>query len=260
VAERQIQGDRRLQRRYPVELDLEFRIIDDDKVVSTGAGKTGNISSGGVLFHAEEGVPSGPHVELAVRWPAVLGNSPFLELRIFGRLVRNDSQGVAMRMSRYHFEKLGDPRGAFEEIFTDAVIPVGQASPVVGRLTIAGVRRTMTLSGQNAHSSRIPEVLRRALAQVPADHAGSGRQRLPDVPPAAPLAQRGTPLERSGGPHAPDGAVPRCHSKHNAAHVTAMARRTRARQRGQLWLSDELEVAPVPVRLWPMRLRQMDLF
>jgi len=39
-----------------------------------------------------------------------------------------------------------------------------------------------------------------------------------------------------------------------------MARRTRARQRGQLWLSDELEVAPIPVRLWPMRLRQMDLF
>jgi len=53
---------------------------------------------------------------------------------------------------------------------------------------------------------------------------------------------------------------PRCHSKLNAAHVTAMSRRTRARQRGQLWLTDELEVAPVPVRMWPIRLRQMDLF
>jgi hypothetical protein len=61
-------------------------------------------------------------VELTVRWPAVLGNAPFLELRIFGRLVRNDSQGLAIRMSRYHFEKLGDPRGAFEELFTNAVI------------------------------------------------------------------------------------------------------------------------------------------
>jgi len=27
-----------------------------------------------------------------------------------------------------------------------------------------------------------------------------------------------------------------------------------------MWLTDELEVAPTPVRLWPMRLRQMDLF
>lgn len=117
-----IRGDRRLQRRYPLELDLEFRIMDGDDVVSTGAGKTGNISSGGVLFYAAEDVPSGPHVELAVHWPAVLGNAPFLELRIFGRLVRNDSQGLAMRMSRYHFEKLSNLRGAFEEIFTRAVI------------------------------------------------------------------------------------------------------------------------------------------
>jgi hypothetical protein len=122
VTREKIQGDRRLQRRYPVELDLEFRIVEDDKVVSTGTGKTGNMSSGGVLFFAPEGVPSGPHVELAVRWPAVLGNAPFLELRIFGRLVRSDSQGIAMRMSRYHFEKLGDPRGAFEDLFTHAVI------------------------------------------------------------------------------------------------------------------------------------------
>jgi hypothetical protein len=122
VAKDTIRGDRRLQRRYPLELDLEFKITDGDTVVSTGAGRTGNISSGGVLFHAEEVVANGAHVELAVRWPAVLGNSPFLELRIFGRLVRNDPQGVALRMSKYHFEKLGDPRGAFEEIFTDAVI------------------------------------------------------------------------------------------------------------------------------------------
>ena len=117
-----IQGDRRLQRRYPLELDLEFRIVDNDKVVSTGTGKTGNISSGGVLFYAAEGVPTGPHVELAVRWPAVLGDAPFIELRIFGRMVRSDSRGVAMRMSRYYFEKLDNPRGAFEELFVGAVI------------------------------------------------------------------------------------------------------------------------------------------
>jgi hypothetical protein len=122
VAKDTIRGDRRLQRRYPLELDLEFRIMDGDKVVYTGAGKTRNLSSGGVLFHTLEPVLSAAHVELAVRWPAVLGNVPFLELRIFGRLVRNDSQGVAMRMIRYHFEKLDNLRAAFEEIFTDAVI------------------------------------------------------------------------------------------------------------------------------------------
>jgi hypothetical protein len=117
-----IRGDRRLQRRYPIELELEYRIIKDDKVVSSGAGRTGNISSGGVLFHADSGLINGPAVELAVRWPAVLGNAPFLELCITGRLVRQDANGVAMRMSKYHFQKLNDTRGAFEELFTDAVI------------------------------------------------------------------------------------------------------------------------------------------
>jgi 5-methylcytosine-specific restriction endonuclease McrA len=53
---------------------------------------------------------------------------------------------------------------------------------------------------------------------------------------------------------------PSCHSKFNAAQRLAIMRRTRAHKRGQLWLSTELEVAPMPVRLWPMRLRQMDLF
>jgi 5-methylcytosine-specific restriction endonuclease McrA len=53
---------------------------------------------------------------------------------------------------------------------------------------------------------------------------------------------------------------PSCHSKFNAAQRIAMTRRTRARKRGQMWLTDELEVAPLPVRLWPARLRQMDLF
>ena len=117
-----IHGDRRLQRRYPIELELEYKIIKDDRVVSRGVGKTENISSGGVLFQPTERVPVGPHVELAVRWPAVLGNVQFLELCISGKMVRSDSRGVAMRMSRYHFQKLDDLRSAFDDIFTDAVI------------------------------------------------------------------------------------------------------------------------------------------
>ncbi|HLY19340.1 MAG TPA: hypothetical protein VKR61_19070 [Bryobacteraceae bacterium] len=122
MAKETIRGDRRLQRRYPLELDLEYKIIKNDQVISTGFGRVENISSGGVLFRPVEGVPNGSNVELSVRWPAVLGNAPFLELCISGRLVRNDAKGVAIRMNRYHFEKLGDPRAAFEELFTDSLI------------------------------------------------------------------------------------------------------------------------------------------
>ena len=117
-----IKGDRRLQRRYPVELDLEYRVSQGGKVISTGAGRTANMSSGGLLFRTMGEVPSGRSVELSIRWPAVLGNEPFLELCIFGRIVRNDSNGVAVLMSRYSFQKLDSPRAAFEQIFTNAVI------------------------------------------------------------------------------------------------------------------------------------------
>ncbi|MGA2594468.1 MAG: PilZ domain-containing protein [Bryobacteraceae bacterium] len=117
-----IKGDRRLQRRYPVELDLEYRVSHGGKVVAMGAGRTTNMSSGGLLFRTSDDAPNGRSVELSIRWPAVLGNEPFLELCVFGRIVRNDSNGVAVLMSRYSFQKLTNARGAFEEIFTNAVI------------------------------------------------------------------------------------------------------------------------------------------
>ena len=117
-----IHGDRRMQKRYPIELELEYKFLKNGKVISAGAGRTGNISSGGVLFHAAEGIPQGASVELAVRWPAVLGDAPFVELCIYGQLVRSDSHGLAMRMSKYHFQKPGDPRRAYEEVFAAATI------------------------------------------------------------------------------------------------------------------------------------------
>ena len=80
------------------------------------------MSSGGLLFRTTGEAPRGRSVELSIRWPAVLGNEAFVELCVFGRIVRNDSNGVAVLMSRYQFQKLNNPRGAFEQIFTNAVI------------------------------------------------------------------------------------------------------------------------------------------
>jgi hypothetical protein len=53
---------------------------------------------------------------------------------------------------------------------------------------------------------------------------------------------------------------PSCHSKNDTPQRIAMTRRTRAQNRGQLWLTDEMRLAPFPVRTWPMALRQMELF
>ncbi len=50
---------------------------------------------------------------------------------------------------------------------------------------------------------------------------------------------------------------PSCHARNDTPQRLAMTRRTRAHRRGQLWLSDEIRLAPYPVRMWPDWLRQM---
>src|SRR4051812_26548219 len=41
---------------------------------------------------------------------------------------------------------------------------------------------------------------------------------------------------------------PSCHAKNDTPQRIAMTRRTRAKRRGQLWLSEELQLAPFPPR------------
>jgi hypothetical protein len=41
---------------------------------------------------------------------------------------------------------------------------------------------------------------------------------------------------------------PRCHAKNDTRQRIAMTRRTWAQRRGQLWLSEEIRLAPFPIR------------
>jgi len=53
---------------------------------------------------------------------------------------------------------------------------------------------------------------------------------------------------------------PSCHAKNDTPQRVAMTRRTRARRRGQLWLTEEIRLSPFPMRTWPVQVRQLDLF
>ena len=53
---------------------------------------------------------------------------------------------------------------------------------------------------------------------------------------------------------------PSCHAKNDTPQRIAMTRRTWAQRRGQLWLSEEIRLAPFPLRDWPAELRQRRLF
>ena len=48
---------------------------------------------------------------------------PFIEFKHgFGRVIRRDANGTAVRMSRYHFQRLADVHTEYEHLFGKAMI------------------------------------------------------------------------------------------------------------------------------------------
>ena len=122
MANDDIRGDRRIRRRYPIAMEMEYKVMVGAEVVATGAGRTGNISSGGVLFLTEGNLADGPALEISIRWPTVSGDEPFVELRMSGQIVRSDANGTALRLCRYHFQKLSNTDAAVNHLLRDAMI------------------------------------------------------------------------------------------------------------------------------------------
>jgi len=100
--------DRRGARRYPIQAELEYRIVRGGKLISSGRGHTIDISTGGILFRSASDVPSSDvpadyRVELAVVWPAQLSGGIDLQFCARGRTVRSDQNRTAVKIDRYEF-------------------------------------------------------------------------------------------------------------------------------------------------------------
>jgi hypothetical protein len=52
---------------------------------------------------------------------------------------------------------------------------------------------------------------------------------------------------------------PSCHARNDTPQRIAMTRRTRAQRRGQFWLTEEIRLAPFPLRSWPIEILQLTL-
>jgi len=101
--EQHFDSERRATDRFPIESDVRYRLLENNAVAETGAGRTLNMSSSGVLFTAETRLPVGRRVELSVDWPAQLNEHCGLKLVALGRVVRSSSEAVAIRIDKYDF-------------------------------------------------------------------------------------------------------------------------------------------------------------
>jgi hypothetical protein len=95
--------DRRSRRRYPIVLEVEYKVLKKHRVVELGSGFTLNISSSGVLFELNDTLRSTGAIELTLNWPFLLDEVCPLRLVIQGRVIRNHGKRIAASIKHYEF-------------------------------------------------------------------------------------------------------------------------------------------------------------
>ena len=100
---RRPQNDRRATDRFPIEREVQYKILNKRSGEEAGEGKTINISSAGVLFTTQHMLLPGRRLELAISWPAQLNNKCALKLVARGRVVRFEDGRAAIEIQQYEF-------------------------------------------------------------------------------------------------------------------------------------------------------------
>ena len=103
-------GERRSNRRYPIELPARYRVISHDQTI-TGVGVTRNMSSGGIALASDAELTPSSIIEVWVTWPVVLDSVSCVELHIAGLVVRSSEREAAIQMKRHEFETLPERVG-----------------------------------------------------------------------------------------------------------------------------------------------------
>lgn len=101
--------DKRAAKRFPLELELQYRT--GSRMREAIWGRTINISSSGMLIDTEVKPARGSRLSLVVSWPAMLDNRVPLRLFVEGRVVRTEQRGVAIVFRNVEFRTAGVGRG-----------------------------------------------------------------------------------------------------------------------------------------------------
>jgi hypothetical protein len=100
--------ERRLACRYPVQMELEYRLLHRGEVVGAGRGRTINTSSAGILFEADVPLPVQTIIQLCLDWPEVPSAAARVALYVAGRTVRCHGNITAAAIERHDFRILRD--------------------------------------------------------------------------------------------------------------------------------------------------------
>jgi hypothetical protein len=96
-------AERRSDQRYPIALQLQYKLIGKSQIQRLGFGRTVNISSHGVLFELDDVAPASGQMELALNWPFMLEDSCGLKLVIRGNILRTEEKIIALKAEFHEF-------------------------------------------------------------------------------------------------------------------------------------------------------------
>lgn len=102
-------GERRLARRFPLDLDVKYRLLGSGTVVATGEGRVVNLSTRGILFQSDQVLFRGADIELSIAWPARLNGVVGLKLSVVGRTVRVRGNLTAVEIEHHEFRTSSVP-------------------------------------------------------------------------------------------------------------------------------------------------------
>jgi len=95
--------EQRQHRRYPIYLDLKYKLLKVGIVRRTGSGRTLNISSQGLLFESEGAFPQRSEIALEINWPFLLDGKRDLKFIVRGHVLRSEGKKTAVRFRSYDF-------------------------------------------------------------------------------------------------------------------------------------------------------------
>ena len=98
--------DQRTHTRYPIALELQYKVMGGGRTEQVGVGRTVNISSRGVLFEADD-APDEGSIEVAMNWPFLLDDVCYLKLIMRGHIVRRSDGLLAMKVAHHEFRTAG---------------------------------------------------------------------------------------------------------------------------------------------------------
>jgi hypothetical protein len=96
-------SERRRSSRFPIEREVRYKTLNQRTEILSGAGKTLNISSSGVLFTSDHDLPVGTRLEVSISWPAQLNERCLLNLVARGRITRHTKGQLALQIQQSEF-------------------------------------------------------------------------------------------------------------------------------------------------------------